>query len=83
MFWSNQKTSNGSPSPSVITVPDKTVARARHMAPGSEVTWIDATMAEIGRNVTHHRSGDPLLDEAIMGAEALLALLHEMRRREG
>jgi hypothetical protein len=53
------------------------------MAPGSEVTWIDATMAEIGRNVTHHRSGDPLLDEAIMGAEALLALLHEMRRREG
>jgi hypothetical protein len=39
-------------------------------------------MAEIGRSVTHHRPGDPLLDEAIMGAEALLALLHEMKRRE-
>ena len=65
-----------------IEVPPSVVRRARMVQAGTELTWIDGTMAEVGRSVTHHRAGDPLLNEAIMGAEALLALLHEMRRRE-
>jgi len=65
-----------------IEVPTSVVRRARMIQSGTQLTWIDGTMAEVGRSVAHHRVGDPLLDEAIMGAEALLALLHEMRRRE-
>jgi hypothetical protein len=65
-----------------IEVPEQVLRRARLVQAGTERTWIDGTMAEIGRCVTHHKYGDPMLDDAIMGAEALLALLHEMRRRE-
>ena len=65
-----------------IEVPAAMVRRARQVSLGTEVMWIDATLAQIGAAATHHRAGDPLLNEAIMGAEALLALLHEMRRRE-
>lgn len=65
-----------------IVVPPRVVQRARQVGAGTEVTWIEGTMAEIGRSVVHHRPGSPLLDEAILGAEAVLALLHEMKRRE-
>lgn len=58
------------------------IRRARQVPAGMEVTWIEGTMAAIGHAVVHHRPGDPMLDDAIMGGEALLALLHEMRRRE-
>jgi ferritin-like metal-binding protein YciE len=66
-----------------IEVPERVIRRARQVPSGTEVTWIEGTMAQIGSSVVHHRPGDNLLDEAIMGAEAVLALLHEMRRREG
>ena len=49
---------------------------------GQESTWIEGIMAEVGRAVTHHQPGDQMLDEAILGAESILALLHEMRRRD-
>lgn len=65
-----------------IEVPERVIRRARQVSPGMEPTWVEGTLAEIGRAVVHHHAGDPLLDEAIMGAEALLALLHEMKRRE-
>lgn len=80
MFWTNNRTS-GPPSDR-IEVSDRVLRRARQVPAGAESVWIEGTMAEIGRAVVHHRAGDPLLDEAIMGAEALLALLHEMKRRE-
>ena len=65
-----------------IEVSDRVLRRARQVPAGAEPTWIEGTMAQIGSAVTHHRPGEPL-DDAIMGAEAVLALLHEMRRREG
>jgi len=77
-FWT---TNNHQPSDR-IEVPERIIRRVRQVPPGSEVMWVEGTMAEIGRSVVHHKTGDPLLDEAIMGAEGLLALLHEMRRRE-
>ena len=58
------------------------IRRARQVPAGTEVSWIEGMMGTIGHDVIHHRPGDPLLDEAIIGAEALLAILHEMRRRE-
>lgn len=78
MFWTNSRTSPTDR----IEVSARVQRRARQVPSGSETTWVEGTMADIGRAVTHHRAGDPLLDEAIMGAEALLALLHEMKRRE-
>lgn len=65
-----------------ITVPAGTIRRARRVPAGMEVSWIEGVMGDIGRAAVHHEPGDPLLDDAIMGAEALLALLYEMRRRE-
>jgi hypothetical protein len=44
--------------------------------------WVEQTLYLIGHNVTHHRPNDPLLDEAIVSAQALLALLVEMRESE-
>jgi hypothetical protein len=80
MFWTNGRTSGQWADR--IEVSDRVIRRARSVPAGTESAWVEGTMAEIGRSVTHHRPGDPLLDEAIMGAEALLALLHEMKRRE-
>lgn len=80
MFWTNGRTS-GPPSDR-IEVSANVLKRVRQVPSGTEAVWIEGTLAEVGRSVTHHRPGDPLLDEAIMGAEALLALLHEMKRRE-
>jgi hypothetical protein len=61
-----------------IEVSERTIRRARQVPAGTEAMWIDGTLGQIGSAVTHHRYGDPLLDEAITGAEALLALLHEI-----
>lgn len=80
MFWTNGRTSGQWANR--IEVSDRVIRRVRSVPAGTETGWVEGTMAEIGRSVTHHRVGDPLLDEAIMGAEALLALLHEMKRRE-
>lgn len=71
-----------SPPTDVVVVPDRVIRRARQVPAGSEVSWIEGTLSEIGRSAFHHRPGDHMLDEAISGAEAVLALLHEMRRRE-
>ena len=77
MLWSKT-----APPTDRIEVSASIIRRARQVPAGAEVSWIEGTMAQVGRAAVHHRPGDPLLDEAIMGAEALLALLHEMRRRE-
>jgi hypothetical protein len=71
-----------SPTEDRIEVSPRVVRRARQVPHGTEVSWIEGTMAQVGGAVVHHRPGDPMLDEAIVGAEAVLALLHEMRRRE-
>lgn len=65
-----------------ISVPDSVVRRVAQVSPGTERPWIDQTLYLVGHNVTHHRQGDPLLDEAIQSAQALLALLVQMRRYE-
>lgn len=66
-----------------IEVSERVIRRARQVPAGTEGSWIEGTMAQIGGAVVHHQPGDKMLDEAILGAEAVLALLHEMRRREG
>jgi hypothetical protein len=78
-FWASRRTDPGT---DYIEVLAPVIRRARQVPAGTETTWVEGTMAAIGSSVTHHKPGDPLLDDAIMGAEALLALLHEMRRRE-
>lgn len=66
-----------------IVVPRKVHLRARKaLALGAPATWIDQCLFLVGQNVTHHEPGDGLLDEAIQGAESLLALLVEMKERE-
>ena len=66
-----------------IVVPEKTRKRARKaLAQGNPTTWIDQTLYLIGHNATHHRRGDPLLNEAVRSAESLLALLVEMQNLE-
>lgn len=68
---------------SPIVVPDKIRRRARKAASmGLTPMWVDQTLYLIGRNVTHHEKGDPLLDEAIDAGYALLALMVEMKERE-
>lgn len=68
-----------------ITVPEKVRKRARRalqIAGGMSSSWVDQSLYLIGSNVTHHRRGDPLLDEAITAAQALLAFLVEMQEME-
>ena len=67
----------------IITVPKKVHKRARRVVEmGGISTWVDQCLYLIGQNITHHKRGDPLLDEAIQSAEALLAILVEMRKME-
>lgn len=66
-----------------ITVPEKVRNRARKaLFMGAPSVWIDQALYLIGSNVTHHKRGDPLLNEAVLAAETLLAFLVEMRERE-
>ena len=65
-----------------VCVPAEVIRRVARVTPGTEAGWIDQTLYLIGSNVTHHQPGDPLLDEAIASAQALLALLVQMRRFE-
>lgn len=67
----------------LLTVPEKVRRRASQaLAMGTPKMWVEQTLYLIGHNVTHHRPNDPLLDEAIVSAQALLALLVEMRESE-
>lgn len=76
MLW---KSDNKPP----ITVPAKVQRRAQQaLTMGDPKMWIDQSLYLIGTNVTHHKPGDPLLDEAVQSAEVLLALLVQMRERE-
>ena len=66
-----------------ITVPAKVHKRARRVVEMGHIsTWVDQALYLIGQNVTHHKPGDPFLDEAIQAAEALLAILVEEKRME-
>lgn len=66
-----------------ITVSKKVHTRAKEaLALGTPNIWVDQCLFLVGQNVTHHKRGDHLLDEAIQGAEALLAILVEMKNAE-
>jgi hypothetical protein len=67
----------------VITIPPKVHRRAKQaLRTGDPSHWIDQTLYLIGSNMTHHCPGDPMLEEAVRAAQALLAMLEEMRRAE-
>jgi hypothetical protein len=83
MLFFGKDSSKDGPEDAEITVPARVQQRARKVIGMTEPrTWIDQTLYLIGFNVTHHKPGDPMLDEAIQSAEALLALLVEMARAE-
>ena len=78
MFLAGKKPDNEQ-----IVVPDRVRNRAeKALSTGEPRMWIDQTLYLIGSNVAHHKDGDPLLDEAITSAQALLALLVTMKERE-
>lgn len=85
-MFGKKKTPRPKEDSGVITegvIPDPIQRRAEQViALGSPTPWIDQTLYLIGSNVTHHQKGDPLLDEAVTSAQALLALLVEMKRQE-
>lgn len=43
--------------------------------------WAENALAQIGRMVVHHKR-DHNLDEAELGAEALLEIVRELKRRD-
>lgn len=43
--------------------------------------WAENALAQIGRMVVHHRR-DHNLDEAELGAEALLEIIRELKKRD-
>lgn len=66
-----------------IVVPKAIRNRARSaLQTGMPQVWVDQVLYLIGSNLTHHEKGDPLLDEAIDSAYALLALLVEYKKWE-
>lgn len=56
--------------------------RVASVATTELVWWAENAMAQIGRNVVHHqRDGIEALLEAEEGAEALLAIVQELKER--
>lgn len=46
------------------------------------ITWAENALFVIGKNVTHHqRDGVAAIEEAELGAEALLAITQELKKR--
>jgi hypothetical protein len=43
--------------------------------------WAENALFVIGKEITHHKSNPDGLDEAILGAEALLAIAKELKKR--
>lgn len=82
MRW--KRSNHGGDPARPIVVPEKSRRRARQALTlgSSPSVWVDQCLFLVGQNVTHHRKGDHLLDEAIQSAEVLLALLTEMRSVE-
>ena len=62
-----------------ICVSDRVQKRVATVPVGQEQMTIEGLMAQVGSIVTHHSPSDPQFSEAIMGAEAVLALLHRMK----
>lgn len=66
-----------------ICVSPKVRKRVRHLLELDQLTVIDQALNSIWTNISAHRRGGPRLDDAILSAEVLLAMLVEIKRREG
>ena len=56
--------------------------RVSNIGTSELVTWAENSLFVIGKNVVHHqRDGITALDEAEIGAEALLAIIKELKTR--
>jgi hypothetical protein len=76
-----RKTRTPDPSGEIV-VSTRVRKRARQLLELDVVTVIDQTLNSIWIDVSAHRKSNPRLDEAILSAEVLLALLTEMKRSE-
>lgn len=75
-MWSRRQSS---PTQDSICVSDRVRKRVATVPYGQEHMTVEGLMAQVGRTVTHFSPSDPEFEEAIMGAEAVLALLHRMK----
>lgn len=63
--------------------PTKLEARVSRIGTSELVGWAENALYVIGKNITHHQRDHNLdyLDEAELGAEALLAITRELKKR--
>lgn len=71
--------------PPVTGIPPKITSRAQVLERADLTLWADQAISIAGRYLTmYQRSGDPAhLYEAQTGAQVLLAIVEEIRRRDG
>ena len=63
-------------------LPTKLEQRVSKIGTSELVIWAENSLAVIGKNLVHHqRDGIEALEEAKMGAEALLAITNELIKR--
>jgi len=69
--------------PWVKPFPEKLANRVSKIATPDLITWIDQALSETNRCVSnYHRSGETSsIDDMLVGAEAINALVSELRRR--
>jgi len=75
-MWNRRQSS---PTQDSICVSERVRKRVAAVPPGQERMTIEGLMAQIGSIITHTPPGEPQFDEAIMGAECVLALVHRMK----
>ena len=61
--------------------PTKLEKRVSKIGTYDLVMWAENALFVIGKEITHHKSNPDGLDEAILGAEALLAIAKELKKR--
>jgi hypothetical protein len=64
--------------------PTKLQKRVEKIGTTDLILWVETSLYSIGKNITHwsRESNSDMLEDAHMGAEALLAITTELKRRE-
>lgn len=65
-------------------LPTKLMKRVEKISTPELITWSENSLFQIGKYLTHYlaENNSDMLEEAHMGAEALLAITHELKKRE-
>lgn len=64
-------------------LPEKIQKRVANISTPDLVTWVEASLFEIGRTITHHQRDRNVdaLDEMELASQALLAIVQELKKR--